>query len=85
VHYDLHGSGYIQLRCTAWIRLFNKNWCDRGCGTGFNTSETWPRSLGGSITTDYGYATENELRSSDARCCYCFREHTSQWGYGRGY
>ncbi len=64
----------------------DKNWCNCGRGTGFNTSEAWSRSSCGSITINYGkYVEYNELRNFDVRCCCCFGEHTSQWSLGGGY
>jgi len=57
-----------------------------GCGTWFNTSEAWSRSSCGSVTINYDkYVVEKELKDFDARCCCCFRKHTFQWRFGRGY
>ncbi len=68
MRHDLHGRGHGQLRCTPGIGFLDEDWSICGCGTGSNTSKTWPRKQCGGAAFDNGeFVAEDEFRSYDAR------------------
>ncbi len=63
----------------TWLGFFDKDWCNRGCGTKPNPSKAWSRRQCGGLAIDYGkFITKNELRNSDAGCYYNLEKHTYQ-------